>query len=332
MRSRTYPPAETRFGVFTAAEAAAAGWTRSSLAHALRTERLVRLARGVYVPAELWDGSGPEQERMRYAMRSVAAVLAVRPAAASHASAAVLAGLPLWELPGRPCVTVRPTYTGDARCAHLHRARLDAVVPARSGLRTSVARLILDLAREHGIENAVVAGDAALARRTVDGERLLRCAEFCAGWPGIRRAEKVLTLLDGRSESPLESISRLRLDAAGLPRPEPQVDIFTREGVWLGRLDFYWEEFGVAGEVDGKAKYRDNPEETWWREKRRQEAMEETNLVFARWGRPDLDDLARLSAKVNSAIGRASLMSTRNWIARPAYTSFAPLLHTNPAS
>jgi hypothetical protein len=92
----------------------------------------------------------------------------------------------------------------------------------------------LDIAREHGIEDAVVVGDAALQGGMLDHDALLGCARLCAGWPGIRRAERVIPLLDGRAESPLESISRLRLVRAGLPKPEPQMEIYSTSGVFLG--------------------------------------------------------------------------------------------------
>jgi hypothetical protein len=149
---------------------------------------------------------------------------------------------------------VRPRYTGDAQAAHLHSGRLDGVITSRGVTPTRITRTIVDIAREHDIEDAVVVGDAALARRIVDGDRLVRAAEFCAGWPGIRRAYGTLQLLDPRSESPLESVSRVRLAGAGVPEPEPRVEIVDHNGLWLGRLDFYWDEFGVAGDVDGKIK------------------------------------------------------------------------------
>ena len=37
--------------------------------------------------------------------------------------------------------------------------------------------------------------------------------------------------------------------------PHWQVTVLDEEGVFLGRADAYWKE-GVAGEADGRAKYR----------------------------------------------------------------------------
>ena len=326
----------THLGVFTTHTALDAGWTHSALAHATATGRLVRVCRGVFVSADGWDDRGPQADDRRFAVRSAAATLSVGRSVASHCSAAVLAGLPLWHVPERPCITVPPHYTGDSRAAHLHRASLAVwqVIGTDGLLRTRCARTVLDIAREHGIENAVVAGDAALAGRLVDIARLERCAEFCAGWPGTRRAMHVLSLLDGRAESPLESISRLRFAEARLPPPEPQVDIFGLDGRWLGRLDFYWEEFGVAGEVDGRSKYRGDPDEAFLREKRRQELMEDTNLTFVRWGRRDLDDMSTLVARLAAGFSRGlRRVSDRRWRARPSPPPgfFAPPVHTRTA-
>jgi hypothetical protein len=305
--------------VFTAATAYAAGWTASALRHAVLSGRLIRLNRGIFVPSELCDGVGAEADRRRFMIATIAATLAVRPAVASHMSGALLTGLPTWELPERPCVTVPPGYTGDARHAHLHRASLATGHVVVAGVpRTTSARTILDIAREHGTEDAVVAGDFALANGFTDVRRLIRGAEFCAGWPGIRRAHHVLTLLDGRSESPLESVSRLRLAFSGVPVPDLQPYVYDLDGWFRGRPDLYWDEFGVAGEVDGRLKYRVAPEDVIWREKRRQEPMEDTGIIFVRWGRPDLDDMPRLVHRLEAAFARGARRprSDRGWTIR----------------
>ena len=93
----------------------------------------------------------------------------------------------------------------------------------------------------------------------------------------------------------------------------------TETGLWLARVDFYWDEFGVVGEVDGKIKYDDQPESVLWREKRRQERLEDTGLVVVRWGRAELDVLPRLVARLRSAFDRGSRRAwdERRWVARP---------------
>ena len=58
-------------------------------------------------------------------------------------------------------------------------------------------------------------------------------------------------LADGRAESPLESLGRLALLEAGLPRPELQVDLYGPHG-FVARVDGWYEEAAVAIEFDGR--------------------------------------------------------------------------------
>ena len=41
----------------------------------------------------------------------------------------------------------------------------------------------------------------------------------------------------------------------GLPRPEPQVEVFDEAGKLVARVDFAWPELGVFVEFDGRVKY-----------------------------------------------------------------------------
>lgn len=315
------PEAAARLGVFTAAESRACGWTRSALENAVRHEQVVRLHRGVFVPAEAYAGSGPVADRRRLLLSAIGATLAVDAAVGSHSSAALLAGLPTWTVPDRACITISPAYTGDAHCAHLHRARIppSMVYPGTMAPRTTAARTIMDIAREHGTEDAVVVADAALRRRMTDAERLATCLEYCEGWPGMRRARQVLSFVDPRSESPLESVSRVRLAMTSLPAPDVQPDIVDLHGVFLGRVDLYWDEYGVVGEVDGREKYLSSavPYEVVLREKRRHDLMAETGLLFVRWGGSDLGDMPRLEQRLADAFARGAPRprSERGWVA-----------------
>jgi len=140
--------------------------TSSALRHAHRTGRIVRIRRDLYVDADLWnaDDTSPEAIRNRLRIASVIAVAAAPRSRASHRSASVLAGIPLWSWTATlPCLTVPPSFDSMISRAHLHRARLPAEhLDSADPRRTAAARTILDLAREHGLRDAVVAGDHAL--------------------------------------------------------------------------------------------------------------------------------------------------------------------------
>jgi hypothetical protein len=181
-------------------------------------------------------------------------------------------------------LTVPPRTRGDIPGVHPHRAQLrpeDEAVVADTKV-TAVARTVCDLARHQPLSTAVAAIDAALYRQFASVEQIRDVLQFCRNWPRARRAHRAVGLSDGRAESPLETISRLVIARLGLPRPEIQKQIFDRYGLLIGRSDFYWDEYGVIGEADGRSKYDGRPVLT--REKERQEAFEDLGVAVARWG------------------------------------------------
>jgi len=316
------PSADDQHGVFSGSTSSL---TKSGLEHAVTRGRLVRLRRDLYVSADSYAAadSSPSAARARLRQHSVAAALAVRDAAASHRSGAVLSGVPIWSWQSqRPCITVPQGRDTGGLASHAHRARLPAehVVDGRVP-RTALRRTILDLAREHGVADAVVAGDFALHEGWVTPDELRGTAADCGRFPGIKRARRVIDLLDPRMESPLESVSRLVLRSISFPEPTPQVNIYSLDGRFLGRVDNYWDEFGVAGEVDGREKY--DGEASLWDEKRRQDELEDAGLVIVRWGMPEVRSPASLRPKLYAAVARAARRSAegRGWTAHPAYPS-----------
>ena len=298
--------------VFTRADLRALGWTDSAITRAIRSGRLVALRRGQLARATPDD-----------TLTAVAAARSCSDSAVSHRSALLVHGLPVvgrWD--GRPVATAPPRRTGSLHEAHLHRATLwpqDVVVVGEVPV-TSVARTLIDVARNCPTSTAVAALDAALHRRIVSEAELDDVVLRCWNWPGIARAHRAIRLCDGRSESPLESVSRLTIRWLRLPPPEPQVVVLDPSGHPIARLDFYWDEFGVAGEADGRSKYDDRDVLT--AEKDRQEEVENLGVCFTRWGwqhvvrRPHT-----LRSRVESAFERGQLRDRsgfrRQWSVRP---------------
>jgi very-short-patch-repair endonuclease len=68
---------------------------------------------------------------------------------------------------------------------------------------------------------------------------------------GSARARAVLPLADPRAESPMESVLRWLIHAAGLPAPALQHQIRDASGAFLGRADFAWPDRKVLVEFDG---------------------------------------------------------------------------------
>lgn len=297
--------------VFSRHQARECGWSNAALSRAARSGRVIRVRRNHFT------AKPPD--------RLIAAIAAARahPASAvSHRSAALLHGLPLYgPPPARPELTVPPDGTGRIRDALVHRARIDAedLVIVAGVPVTSIARTIVDLGRSTPLRTAVVAGDAALNRGLVTPRQLIRIVAICGGWPGIRSARRALHALDGRAESPLESVSRLVIGQLGLPTPQLQAVVLTADGWVVGRTDFYWDEFGVAGEADGRSKYTERSVLT--DEKERQEQLEDLALAISRWGWSAVHRAPVLRAKIAAAFERGRRRDSagipRSWLIQP---------------
>jgi hypothetical protein len=133
----------------------------------------------------------------------------------------------------------------------------DEHVTARRGLPiTSVARTVIDLARTSSFLAGVVAADSALRTKQTTKAELLSAVTTCRQWPGIQAARRATAFADARSESALESISRVAFATYGLPPPELQVWVGS-ETEMIGRVDFLWRAHRTIGEADGALKYAD---------------------------------------------------------------------------
>jgi hypothetical protein len=152
---------------------------------------------------------------------------------------------------------------------------------------TTVARTIADIARTMARADAIAAGDAALRLGLATREEILDILTGMKHVRGCRTAQAVLPLLDPRRETALESWSAVRFWEWGLPEPTPQVDLYDDEG-FIGRVDFFWEEFGIIGEADGRLKY-DEPG-SLYAEKRREDRLRRLRGCrgVIRWGWIDL--------------------------------------------
>lgn len=280
--------AERRFGLFTTAEAIAAGYGHSEIRSLCTTGHWVRLRRGVLISAP--DLAAGEQRGNRHDLDCLAVLMSLgRPTAfVSHGSAAHL-----WKLPVPRALdpTIRLTDPEQWRrgrdwrmvCAPLAPSERWRAGPVRL---TSAARTLVDCAREWPLEDAVVAMDAALLAGRTTLEELRRAAAGLHGWPGASRAVRAAALADGRAESPLETRTRLRIVGAGLPTPALQVEIHAG-GRLVGVLDAWFEEAAVALECDGRVKYTDpwrgrTPERVLWEEKRREDELRSLGIGFVR--------------------------------------------------
>jgi hypothetical protein len=280
------------------------GWSDDELNRLVARGELARLRRGAYVNGTLpVDAAATHRLLIRATMSGLR-----RPAIVSHQSAAVLLGLPLWDVPlDRVHVTRRPRAcndTGRVLCCHIARLRDDEVIEVDGLQVTDPVRTALDLARSLPHEAAVVALDAAL-RRGLVSHGVLRTRLFdIAGAPGSRSAARAVLFADGRSESAGESRSRVILHRWKLAPSALQFEVFSADGVVIGRTDFAWEEHRLVGEFDGRIKYGrllrpgQDAGDAVFREKRREDAIRDEGWGVLRWTWADLHRPDRFASRV----------------------------------
>jgi very-short-patch-repair endonuclease len=128
------------------------------------------------------------------------------------------------------------------------------------GMRvTTAARTAFDLGRSLPVARAVPILDALLNATGVKPAHVIAVADLHQGARGIRRMRTALDLVDGGSESPQETRLRLLLVAAGLPKPETQIEF---RDLHI-RVDMGWREYKVAVEYDGIQHWDNRYQRSW---------------------------------------------------------------------
>lgn len=248
----------------------------------------VRIRRGAHATREAWQGL---DDRARYLarMHATSQLLAREPVLSHHSAAAV------WDLPilGRWPLQLHQTVTSTRARSTAHtirhqRADAGRVVRHEGFQVTSPARTVIDVASITSFPCGVMVADRALALGLATTDHLQNELVARVGRRGARKARAVVAAATGLSESAGESLSRARMLQARLPVPVLQHE-FSDEDGYIGRCDFYWKEYGLVGEFDGRIKYgrdissRQAPEERLWREKLREDRLRALGLRVVRW-------------------------------------------------
>jgi hypothetical protein len=282
------------------------------LAARLRDESWERIGYGVYLPTAV----DPADPRRRVLAQIEGARRRSRaPVVFSHLSAAALWGLTLWRVPQQVHL-LHPSRAGGGGpgIVRHHAALPDADVTELAGvLVTSLARTVVDCTRLLGPLGGLVVADSGRAAGA-DPAELAERVERLRGGRHVRRARAVLSLADPGPESPYESASRFVVLRDGLPVPETQCEVGTREGTaWV---DWGWPELRLLAEYDGRVKYAADPQ-AFIREKRRHDAIVETGQRLLRFTQEDVRGptithriLPLLPERVRRAVSpRADLMT-----------------------
>ncbi|MDQ6527324.1 hypothetical protein RB608_27160 [Nocardioides sp. LHD-245] len=142
-----------------------------------------------------------------------------------------------------------------------------------NGLRvTSPLRTTWDLGRHRYVERSLAAMDQMLRLGVFSKDELVAGVPRFRGMRWVRTLRVMSGYVDGRAESPPESILRLRWMQAHLPTPVPQLEVYDDLGEFLARLDVGNAELCFAAEYDGD-EWHTSPEQLE-HDRRRRAAVE----------------------------------------------------------
>ncbi len=206
-----------------------------------------------------------------YLARDVELTARLRARAAWLATGAVLGGLSAaavfgtkWLDPAAPAEIIRPDrHSQTGIVAHSWQLVPGDVCSRRGMLMTTPARTAFDIGRLRPCDAAVPVLDALIRATGLDLAEVVDLAGARRRVRGVDKLRAVLDLCDGGAESPKESQVRLLLRAAGLPRPETQIEFYDAYGQPFIRVDMGWRTWKVAVEYDGVQHWENARQREW---------------------------------------------------------------------
>jgi hypothetical protein len=260
---------------------------------ALRSGRLRRVQRGVYLPRNI-------ELHALTAARAAILSSGIPTAVASHETAARVHGLALHG--GRRCehVTVQPEQRRKDRKDlkfHVRGLALGDTTLVDGVPVTTIPRTVLDLACLLDRLPAVWVIDDALRLGRCTRAEIGQAVQTWRGGTGSRSAKIRLAASDGLAESMLETAGRLALADAGLPPPVAQFEVHAPDGQLIARLDHAYPFQRVGLEYDGRSVHE--APAALYRDRARQNALAAlgwTTLRFTWWD--VVEDPARFTRSV----------------------------------
>jgi hypothetical protein len=234
----------------------AAGVSRDDLRALLSRGRVRRVLRGAYV-----DAAVPDSLDLRAAAAATVVprghVICLRTAAWLWGVDTLAMGAHLQTPPVDVMAPSLATATRRQGCLARTGPLPDSDVVELLGMPvTTPSRTGADLLRLLRRPDALASIDALL-RAGVSRESVADVLGRFARARGVVQARELLSLGDARSESPMESRTRLRCVDGGFPCPEPQIEVFDEyDGALLARLDMGYREVRKAVEFDGDEAHR----------------------------------------------------------------------------
>ena len=235
---------------FTRAQARAAGLTDRELSLLVKSGYLIHPIRGVYYAAELGDSLTVRLESLRLVVPADVVI--------TDRTAAWLLGAPRVLAPGDhrvvPKVSAfrRPGYRlrNEVSASGERTFKDEDLIEIGGLVVTGPLRTACDLGRLLHRDQAFAAMDAVIRLGHFTVGELVTEVERFKGYRGVRQLRGLAPWVDPRSESPGESILRLRwLDIPNLPRPELQIEVSGPDGPCF--LDLGLRDLRYAAEYDG---------------------------------------------------------------------------------
>ena len=283
-----------------------------TLERAAERHLLTVVRRGAYAdPDEFADASEVTRHR---AFAHAVQYAARRQLVFSHATAAVLLGLPLVGTDLRD-VHVRTGAASGHRSRNgivRHSGAFPAseVMVGGGLLVTSPELTAMDIAATADPRAGLIVIEHVLHAENafeVELDDLRRLHEERGSYRGCRRVADLLDLASSRSASPLESLSRWQIRRFGFVQPQQQRDYAGLSGAAY-TVDFWWPSVDVIGEADGWGKYEERArergitvEQVLREEKRREDELRAQSHGFVRWEWSDAWAGDPLAAKLRRA-------------------------------
>ena len=183
----------------------------------------------------------------------------------------------------RPISVFRPSGMGRLRNALAdsgERNLIPSDIVEIGGIRvTSALRTAWDLGRVRWTDQAISGIDAVLRLGSFTHEEFLGGVERFRGMRWVTVLRAVAPLGDGRSQSPGESVLRLRWIEVHLPTPHPQLEVY-RGSDLIAILDIANEDLRYAAEYDG-VEWHTSEDQREHDRRRRDEVRDEEWVVDA---------------------------------------------------
>lgn len=289
MNARVIAIMSTQWGLVTRAQAVAAGMSIEQIDRLVRNGRWRAVRRGVYAEASYVDTLTTHAEQRMLADR--AASLRVRdPHVLSHHSSAYPLGMPVLHEPRPTSHLTRPGIVGTHRRNGI--AQHLAPYPPRQELTVhgvgmlDLARTALDITREHGFLQGLVATDSAM-RMGVTRAELEDVAAHMFCWPHSTVIDDVIASASPDTDSIGETLMRDLVHSLGIGPAEVQFGL-TANGrtVWcdlrVGRHEFEFDgKVKILAPADGGVAVQP-PTEVLWAEKGRQDFVSGFKLGVSR--------------------------------------------------